>query len=234
MRILCVEDEEDIADAIQVGLTRAGYAVEVAHDGRLGLERALEGGWALILLDIMLPEVSGLEICRRLRLSRDRTPLILLTARDGISERVQGLDSGADDYLPKPFAMEELLARVRAHLRRERIQRSTIIHLRDLEINLETQSVTKNEEPVFLTPREWALLAALVTHEGRPLTREWILANVWEIEAEGSSNVVDVYIKQLRRKLGDDSEVRLIHTLHGRGYVLRHPPERETREREVL
>ena len=234
MRILCVEDEEDIADAIQVGLTRAGYVVEVAHDGRLGLERALEGGWALILLDIMLPELSGLEVCRRLRLSRDRTPLILLTARDGISERVQGLDSGADDYLPKPFAMEELLARVRAHLRRERFQRSAIIFLRDLEINLETQSVTKNEEPVFLTPREWALLAALVTHEGRPLTREWILANVWEIEVEGSSNVVDVYIKQLRRKLGDDSEVRLIHTLHGRGYILRRPPERKIRERDVL
>ena len=123
--------------------------------------------------------------------------------------------------------MEELLARVRAQLRRERFQRSVITRLHDLEINLETQSVTKNGALVLLTPREWALLAVLVTHEGRPLTREWILANVWEVEAEGSSNVVDVYIKQLRRKLGDDAEVRLIQTLHGRGYTLRRPPERE-------
>ena len=225
MRILCIEDEEDIADAIQVGLTRAGYSVETAHEGRVGLERALEGNWSLILLDIMLPELSGLEICRRLRLSRDRTPIVLLTARDSVSDRVQGLDAGADDYLPKPFAMDELLARVRAHLRRECFNRSPIIRLHDLEVNLEIHSVTKKGELVVLTPREWTLLAALVTHEGRPLTREWILSQVWNLETEAASNMVEVYIKQLRRKLDDDPTIRLIHTIHGVGYVFRRPPE---------
>ena len=225
MRILCIEDEEDIADAIQVGLTRAGYSVTVVHEGLEGLERAREGNWALILLDIMLPELSGLEICRRLRLSRDRTPLVLLTARDSVSDRVQGLDAGADDYLPKPFAMEELLARVRAHLRRERFNRSSVILVHDLEINLEMHSITKKGNLVVLTQREWALLEALVTNEGRPLTREWILSRVWDLEAETASNMVEVYIKQLRRKLDDDPALRLIHTIHGVGYVFRRPAE---------
>lgn len=225
MRILCIEDEEDIADAIQVGLTRAGYSVTVAYEGLTGLDRAQEGNWALILLDIMLPDLSGLEICRRLRLSRDRTPLVLLTARDSVSDRVQGLNVGADDYLPKPFAMEELLARVRAHLRRERFNRSSVVVVHDLELNLETHSVTKKGNLVALTQREWALLEALVTNEGRPLTREWILSRVWDLEVEAASNMVEVYIKQLRRKLDDSPSLRLIHTIHGVGYVFRRPAE---------
>jgi DNA-binding response OmpR family regulator len=223
--ILCIEDEEDIADAIQVGLIRAGYSATIVHDGLEGLESAREGDWSLILLDIMLPGLSGLEICRRLRLSRDRTPIVLLTARDHVSDRVQGLDAGADDYLPKPFAMEELLARVRAHLRRERFNRSSVILVHDLEINLETHSVSKKGNLVVLTQREWALLEALVTNEGRPLTREWILARVWEMDPEIASNMVEVYIKQLRRKLDDDPHLRLIHTIHGVGYVFHRPSE---------
>lgn len=224
MRVLCIEDEEDISDAIQVGLTRAGYTAVVATDGRMGLEYAQEGNWALILLDVMLPELDGLEVCRRLRRSQDRTPIVLLTARDTIRDRVSGLDAGADDYLSKPFAMEELLARVRAHLRRERVNRSTRIAFPELEIDLAARSILKRGSVVLLTQREWALLEALVTHEGRTLTREWILSQVWDIETEIGSNMVEVYIRQLRRKLEDDPTMRLIHTVHGIGYVLRRPP----------
>jgi DNA-binding response OmpR family regulator len=225
MRILLIEDEEGIASVIRRGLERARYAVEVVHDGREGLCRAHEGGWSLILLDLMLPGVDGLTICQSLRSRRDRTPVLMLTARDSIPDRVRGLETGADDYLPKPFAFEELLARVRALLRRESVHRTSVIEIRDLRIDTSHRRVTRNGVEIPLTPREWGLLEALVSNEGRALSRETILNRVWEDEGRTGSNTVDVYINLLRRKIDADADAKLIHTVHGVGYMLLRPPE---------
>ena len=225
MRILCIEDEDAIARVIARGLQRAGFQVEVAVDGPTGLARALEGDWTLILLDIQLPGLDGLEVCRRLRERRDRTPLLMLTARDAVPDRVRGLEAGADDYLPKPFAFEELLARVRALVRRDGVHRARVIRLRDLEIDTVARQVTRGGAEVPLTPREWGVLEALLSQEGRPLSRETILTRVWANESQIGSNAIDVYINQLRRKIDADAPVKLIHTVHGIGYVLRRPAD---------
>ncbi len=227
VRILLVEDEAPIAAVVKRGLERAGYQVEVAEDGLSGWERAIEGGFSLILLDLMLPGLDGLEICRRLRARRERTPILMLTARDAVPERVRGLEVGADDYLPKPFAFEELLARVRALLRREGVNKSSIIVIRDLEIDTTLRRVLRGGEELALTPREYSLLEALAKNEGRALTRETILERIWGDEGRTGSNTVDVYITMLRRKIDIDAEIKLIHTVHGIGYVLRRPPQEE-------
>ena len=227
MRILLVEDESSIASVVKRGLERAGYQVELAADGLVGWELAKEGGFSLILLDLMLPGLDGLELCRRLRARRDRTPILMLTARDAVPERVKGLESGADDYLPKPFAFEELLARVRALLRREGVNKSSIIHIRDLEIDTMARRVLRGGEELALTPREYSLLEALAKNEGRALSRELVLERIWGDEGRTGSNTVDVYITMLRRKIDTDAGVKLIHTVHGVGYVLRRPPEEE-------
>lgn len=223
MRILLVEDEVAIASVIKRGLERAGYSVTAVHDGAEGLERATMEKWELILLDVMLPGRDGLDICRSLRARRDTTPILMLTARDAVPDRVRGLEVGADDYLPKPFAFEELLARVRALLRRESVHRTALIQIRDLEIDTTSRRVTRNGVEIPLTPREWSLLEALVRSEDRPLSRETILSRVWDDEGRTGSNTVDVYINQLRRKIDADADVKLIHTVHGVGYVLRKP-----------
>lgn len=222
-----VEDEAPIAAVVRKGLERAGYSVEIAVDGTEGLTRAQEGGWSLILLDWMLPGYDGLEICRLLRSRRDRTPILMLTAREGVADRVKGLEMGADDYLPKPFAFEELLARVRALLRREGVHKGSLIRVRDLELDTTTRQVLRGGEELVLTPREYSLLEALAKNEGRPLTREMILERVWDDEGRTGSNTVDVYITMLRRKIDADTDIKLIHTVHGVGYVLRRPPEHE-------
>jgi DNA-binding response OmpR family regulator len=225
MRILLIEDEEGIASVIRRGLERARYVVEVEHNGTLGLQRAAEGGWSLILLDVMLPGTDGMTICQALRARRDRTPVLMLTARDAITDRVRGLEIGADDYLPKPFAFEELLARVRALLRRDNVHRASIIEIRDLRVDTIHRRVTRDGAEIPLTPREWSLLEALVANEGRPLSRETILQRVWEDEGRTGSNTVDVYINLLRRKIDADSIDKLIHTVHGVGYMLLRPAE---------
>lgn len=212
---------------VRRGLERAGYQVEVADDGLSGWELAKEGGYVLILLDLMLPGLDGLELCRRLRARRDRTPILMLTARDAVPERVKGLEAGADDYLPKPFAFEELLARVRALLRREGVNKSSVIAIRDLQIDTTTRRVLRAGEELSLTPREYSLLEALAKNEGRALTREVVLERIWGDEGRTGSNTVDVYITMLRRKIDSDTDIKLIHTVHGVGYVLRRPLEGE-------
>lgn len=223
MRILLIEDEVAIASVIRRGLEKAGYSVTISHDGSEGLQLAIEEEWALILLDVMLPGRDGMDICRSLRARRNTTPILMLTARETVADRVRGLEIGADDYLPKPFAFEELLARVRALLRRESVHRTSVIHIRDIEIDTTARRVMRGGAEVALTPREWSLLEALVRSEDRPLSRETILSRIWDDEGRTGSNTVDVYINQLRRKLDADAEEKIIHTVHGVGYVLRRP-----------
>ena len=219
MRILLVEDEVPIAEVVARGLTQAGYVVEIAATGRAGLEKAEMGLYALILLDIMLPGLDGWEICERLRARKITTPILMLTARDAVSDRVRGLETGADDYLPKPFDFAELLARIRALLRRDRLHKTSVIHVGDLTIDTRLRHVVRAGKEVALTPREYSLLEALAGHEGQTLTREVILERVW-LDEESYSNTVDAYIHLLRRKLDADHPVKLLHTVHGVGYRL--------------
>jgi DNA-binding response OmpR family regulator len=221
MRILIIEDEDAIARVLERGLMRANYTVDVAFDGSEGLRMATENAYSLIILDLMLPGQDGWSICRTLRSRKDRTPILMLTARDAVSDRVRGLEMGADDYLPKPFAFEELLARVRAQIRRDTAHRVGVIQIRDLEIDTNNQTARRGGKLMPLTPREYALLEALARNEGRPLTRETILERVWNDEGRIGSNAVDVYINMLRRKVDSDTEHKLIQTVFGVGYVLR-------------
>jgi two-component system copper resistance phosphate regulon response regulator CusR len=225
MKILLIEDEAPIAAVIKKGLEKAHFSVDVAHDGDEGLVRALDGGYALILLDLMLPKRDGWSVCQALRARRDRTPILMLTARDAVSDRVRGLEMGADDYLPKPFAFSELLARVRAQVRRDGPYRARLLKLRDVEIDTVARRVTRAGTEVALTPREYTLLEALAVHEGEPLRRETILERVWMDPDGAASNVVDVHINTLRRKIDSGADQRLIHTVHGVGYVMRSPDD---------
>ena len=224
MRILLIEDEAVIAEAIQQGLEEAHHAVDWAPDGDTGLRLASDGGYALILLDLMLPGRDGWSICRTLRARRDATPILMLTARDAIDDRVRGLDLGADDYLPKPFDFNELLARVRALLRRDAVHKGRVIRVADLVIDTKQRRVLRGTEEVALTPREYSLLEALALRESQVLTREVILEHVWMNE-ESLPNTVDVYVGMLRRKIDTGRDVKLIRTIHGLGYSLRAPDE---------
>jgi len=222
MRILVIEDEEAIAGLLQQGLEDAGYTVTVAHDGTAGLQRALEGSFHLILLDLMLPGRSGLEVCNELRGRRSPTPILMLTARDTVEDKLRGFELGADDYLPKPFDFRELLARVRALLRRDRLHRARVIKIADLEIDTAAYRVTRAGQELALSHREYELLEALASHEGQVFTREAILDRVWRSDPT-SSNIVDVFIKSLRKKVDAGHELKLIQTVWGVGYTLRGP-----------
>ncbi|MCX6360700.1 MAG: response regulator transcription factor [Armatimonadetes bacterium] len=226
MRLLIVEDDPDIAEVVRRGLAAGGFDVDVAADGETGLRAAQEHEYAAVLLDIMLPGLNGWEVCRRLRSGRRATPILMLTARDAVEDRVKGLDLGADDYLPKPFELQELLARVRALVRRDRVHRTRVIQVGDVAIDTGARQVTVGGREVHLTTREYTLLEALASHEGRPLTREYILERVWS-DDESYSNTVDVYIGQLRRKIDGGRKPSLIQTLHGVGYVLKAGNEEE-------
>jgi DNA-binding response OmpR family regulator len=225
MTILYVEDEEDLADLVTTALTRAGYRVQWCADGNQAFELADNPGIALILLDGMLPGMDGLEICRRLRARRDNVPILMLTARDTDSDQIRGLESGADDYLTKPFSLDILIARIRALLRREAAHRADRVVLRDLTLHFGERTATRAGLPLPLTPREWDLLELLVRNEGRTVSREKILQRAWDAEERIGSNMVDVYIKQLRRKIDDGAEHKLIQTVHGTGYTLVRPPD---------
>jgi len=222
VNILVIEDDEVIAELVRMGLEEARFTVDVARDGASGLRMALKGEYALIILDLMLPGRDGWEICAALRARRRVVPILMLTARDGVEDRVRGLDTGADDYLPKPFDFGELLARVRALLRRDKVHRSRVIQIADLTIDTGGARVWRAGKEIRLTPREYTLLEALAANEGRVLTRELIQSRVWR-DDESFSNTVNVHINALRRKIDADHDVKLIHTVHGMGYTLREP-----------
>jgi DNA-binding response OmpR family regulator len=220
-RILIVEDEVKLAQFIELELQYEGYEVTTATDGFDGLSQARESTPDLLILDWMLPGISGLEICRRLRQTGSTVPVILLTAKDDISDRVEGLDAGADDYVVKPFSIEELFARVRAHLRRTQDEATDVLQFGDLKLNTSTREVYRGDRAIELTAKEFELLRYLLNHPRQVLTRDQILERVWGYDFMGDSNIIEVYIRYLRLKLEDQGESRLIQTVRGVGYVLR-------------
>lgn len=220
MRLLIVEDEPVAAALLAKGLREHAYVVDVAADGRTGLEHALVNEYDLIVLDVLLPAIDGLEVCRRLRARGLAVPILILTARGGVDERVEGLDAGADDYLLKPFHFSELLARVRALLRRGPVLSPSVLRVADLEIDTRARRVERNGRVIQLTTKEYTLLAYLTRRQGQIVTRADIIDHVWDDNFDPLSNVIEVYVQRLRRKVDDGHEEKLIHTRRGAGYVL--------------
>ena len=219
--VLIIEDEEALARFVELELTHEGYRVEKSFDGREGLQKALEGSHDLILLDIMLPSLNGLEVLRRLRREK-KTPVILLTARDAVMDKVTGLDMGADDYITKPFAIEELLARIRVSLRKhEKAPESDLKRLSEIVLDPLRHTVTVRGSDVSLTSREFQLLEYMMENEGVVLSRETLLSNVWGYDYMGETNVVDVYIRYLRQKIDEAYDLKTLHTVRGVGYVMK-------------
>ncbi len=222
MRILIVEDDHSTAALLQTGLQNAGYTALIATDGLSGLEQARNQIFQLIILDVMLPGIDGIELCRMLRNERITVPILMLTALGIVDDRVRGLDAGADDYLVKPFDFREVLARVRALSRRDSEHKGTIIRIADLEIDTQRHTVSRDGTDIALTLREYELLCAMAQRESHVFTRDAILNRVWACDATGS-NVVDVCIRSIRRKVDDDHDAKLIHTIWGVGYCVRRP-----------
>jgi heavy metal response regulator len=218
MRILEVEDEPRIADFIRRGLTEQGYAVDLATDGDEALDWLAVAPYDLIILDVMLPVRDGFAVCRAIRLQGNQVPILMLTARDAVEDRVRGLDSGADDYLVKPFAFAELLARIRALARREPVATGTQLRVGDLTLDTITRGAARGADPIHLTNKEYALLEYLMRHPNQVLTRTMIAEHVWNYNFDNLSNVIDVHIRYLRRKLDDPYAVKLIQTVRGAGY----------------
>ena len=222
-RILIVEDDPAILKVLQRSLAYEGYTVDIATDGRTGLNLAHDHHPDLVILDWMLPGMDGLEVCRRLRL-QGGLPILMLTAKDTIQDRVQGLDAGADDYIIKPFNLDELTARIRALLRRTQTERNQVYNFADLTMDTSSRQVTRGKRPVSLTAKEYELLELFLRHPRQVLTREVIFDRVWGYDFGGESNVLEVYIRYLRQKLEAEDEPRLIHTIRSVGYVLRENP----------
>jgi DNA-binding response OmpR family regulator len=218
MYILLIEDEPEVASFVRRGLIYAGYEVEVAYDGETGLAMARERLPDLVVLDIMLPDIDGLEVCRRLRAGSPDLPILMLTAKDAVPDRVAGLDAGADDYLVKPFAFDELLARIRALLRRAQPQQQTVLRFADLVLDTNLREARRGDRVIKLTPKEYELLELFMRHPRQVLSRDVIFDRVWGYDFGGESNIIEVYVRYLRRKLG---EPNLIQTVREVGYVLR-------------
>jgi DNA-binding response OmpR family regulator len=222
-RILVVEDDADLAYALQLELGHAGYSVRAVGDGPAALRAEAEWKPELVLLDLGLPSLDGLDVCRRLR-AGTRAPVIIVTARDAVTDRVRGLDAGADDYIVKPFSLDELLARMRSALRRATLrEEGNVLRAGDLVLDVAARTVTRGGEPVALTRREFDLLECLLRHAGQVLDRATLLADVWGYDFLGGSNVVDVYVRYLRAKLDGPGQPPLIETVRGIGYALRPP-----------
>ena len=221
-RILIVEDEKKIARFLELELQHEGYEVDTAADGRTGLEKALNWKPDLMILDLMLPELSGIEVCRRLRHESD-LPIIMLTAKDDVSDKVMGLDMGADDYMTKPFAIEELLARIRVGLKKRRATAdsspSAVLTAGKLRLDASSYAVTFDSTPISLTKKEFDLLRYLMQHKGQAVTRDMLLSDVWGYDYAGDTNVVDVYIRYLRHKIDEPFGIKTIHTIRAVGYM---------------
>lgn len=226
MRILVIEDNHRLNSSLTASLVHEGYSVDSAYDGQEGQDLAEMTPYDLILLDVLLPKKDGLEVCRDLRRRRVHTPILLLTARDSVDDRVQGLDCGADDYLVKPFAMRELLARLRALLRRQQPAKQGRMEIGDLLIDPVTHTVEREGQPIDLTPKEFALLEYMMYHPNQVVTREMIEQHIWNYDFECESNVIDVYVRRLRRKIDAPFAVKLLTTVRGVGYRLQ-PPARQ-------
>lgn len=223
MRILIVEDQKRLAAAIKRGLTEEGYAVDIANDGEEGELLAASIPYDLIILDIILPKKDGISVCLGLRQKNIRTRILMLTCKDSVSDRVEGLDSGADDYMVKPFAHDELLARIRALLRRDISRGSTIIRVGDLSLDTGTKRVSLGEKPIELTSKEYSILEYLMSNPDMVITRRKIEEHVWDISLDSASNLVDVYIRRLRYKLEEGGRPGIIETVRGAGYRLKAP-----------
>lgn len=221
MRLLLIEDEPKVADFIARGLRAEGWAIDVALDGEEGLARATQVSYDLVILDLMLPVLSGTDVLRLLRARGIQTAIIILTARETMGDKVLHFEGGADDYLTKPFAFEELLVRIKALLRRPRVTSPQIIRVGDLEIDRLTQRVRRGKRPVTLSGKEYGLLEYLASNPGRVMTRTMIMEKVWDESFEGLTNIVDVYVRHLRSKIDDGEPDKMIHTVRGMGYCLK-------------
>jgi heavy metal response regulator len=221
MRILIVEDEKKVAGFIKKGLEEETYAVDAAHDGEEGLHLAKEGCYDLVILDLMLPKMDGLEVLSELRKGKKDVPILLLTAKDTVEDRVTGLNKGADDYLTKPFAFSELLARVRVLLRRGKAEVKTELQIADLSLNLVSHKVNRGGGEVELTGKEYSLLEYFMRNQGKVLTRTMIAEHVWDYNFDTFTNVIDVYVNHLRKKVDKGHSKKLLHTLRGVGYIMR-------------
>jgi DNA-binding response OmpR family regulator len=219
--MLVIEDEAKVAKFIQRGLVAERYSVDVAEDGRSGLDLATAYHYDLVILDLMLPELDGTEVLRRIRATNPSVPVLVLTARDALSDKISHLEAGADDYITKPFAFAELVARTKALLRRGPVNRSNVVRIADLEVDRLTQQARRGGKRIELTSKEYALLEYLILNMGRVLSRNMILEHVWDQSFDGFSNIVDVYVGHLRTKIDDGFEPKLLKTVRGVGYVLR-------------
>jgi heavy metal response regulator len=224
MRILVIEDEKKVASFIKRGLEAASYSVDMEYDGTAGLDRLLKSEYDLIILDVMLPGIDGLSLMKKIRERQIDVPILLLTARVTVADRVMGLDLGADDYLTKPFAFEELLARVRALLRRGAAAIPVVLAIADLRLDPATREVTRGNKRIDLTPKEYALLEFFLRRRDQVLSRAVIAQHVWGVNYDTFTNIIDVYVNYLRKKIDDDFEPKLIHTVRGAGYVLKEEP----------
>lgn len=220
MRILLVEDEEKVSRFIVRGLTAESFAVDAALDGQTGLELAITYNYDLIVLDLMLPRLNGSELLRRIRLKDHRVPILMLTARDAVADKVEHLEAGADDYLTKPFAFAELMARIKALLRRGSVERPSVLRVAELEVDRLTQQVRRASRRIELTAKEYALLEYLMANAGRVLSRTMIIDHVWDQSFDGATNIVDVYVRHLRSKVDDGHDKKLIRTVRGVGYKI--------------
>ena len=224
MPVLIVEDDPGVIRFLDQALSEAGYETDTAVTGPDGLGKAIKGDYSLILLDVMLPELDGFSVCRRLRAQGITTPILIITARDAVEDKIEGLDSGADDYIVKPFQLGELLARCRALGRRHAKASSTVLKVADLSLDPGTRKAIRAGKPILLSSTEYSLLEYLMRHTGQVLSRSMILDHVWQYDFDGHDNVLDVYISYLRAKVDRNNAQPLIHTVRGKGFVLEHRP----------